>query len=186
MGTTEVNERQYARFAVCLNARFRCFDSAEEAEGIEETLLAAPSVWAPPGESELWKLADSQQSGASGLLAKAVLDISAQIERLNRSVLDPDGPMQVGEIHEISCGGARFSSQQLLKPGSLMLLSPMDDENEAPPVRILAEVIHLEGGPAGQHGIVFKAMHPTDKKRLTRYIYGLQRRQLRRASELRP
>jgi len=182
MEATQKSQREYARIDVCLNVCFRQLEADEELERIEQTLLAKPSVWGPPGETELWKLADSANTGAEGLIAKALLALSAQIERLNRAASNPDGPMELGEIIELSCGGARFSTRSLLARGSRLLLSFMGDDPEVPPVRVLAEVVHLQTGPDGYYGLAFRAIHPADKERLTRYIYSLQRRQLRRAS----
>lgn len=123
MDTTEKREREYARVAVTLNVRFRPVESDDEAEGIAEALSKTPSVWAPPGESELWKLADSPTSGSDGLLATAILALTAQVERLNRQLLDTGGPMEIGEISDLSCGGARFSTKLMLSKGSRLLLS---------------------------------------------------------------
>lgn len=182
MQTTEESQRAYARVAIKLSVRFRVLESEDEAEQFGQSLIETPSVWGPPGESELWKLADSPSTGADGLVARALLALAAQIERLNRELLNADGPMEVGEIAELSCGGARFSTRLLLKNGQLLLLSLMGDDPDVPPVRCLAEVVHHEGRQDGQYGLAFKAIHPTDKERLTRFIYGLQRRELRRAS----
>lgn len=182
MEQAQINEREFARFAVRLRARFRVVENDEELETLSERLLETPSVWAPEGESELWKLADSPGSGPDGLLARAILDIARQVERLNGRLMDDAGPMSVGSVVQLSGGGIRFSTSTLLKAGDRVDLRLMDDESEAPPIRILGEVVHVEGTPPAHYGLAFKTIHPVDRERLMRYIYHVQRRELRRAT----
>ncbi len=182
MESTEKSEREYARIDVRMNVRLRLLESDGEAERLGEQLLEKPSVWGPPGETELWKLADSPKTGSDGLMAKALLALAAQIERLNRVTQNIDGPMEIAEIVELSCGGARLLTDVMLVRGGKILLSFMGDDPEVPPVRLVAEVRHLKSGPDGYYGLAFTAVHPADKERLTRFIYHLQRRQLRRAA----
>jgi hypothetical protein len=175
------DERQHARIEVRLRARFTVLDR-NEAEILEERILEAPSVWSPEGENELTKMADSGQSGPEGLLARAILDLSHQIGRLSHHLLTAIGPAEMGTISQISGGGAQFSTQYLLEEGSLLDIRLVDDELEAPPVRAIAEVVHVRGAPPSRYGIAFKTIHPVDNERLIRYIYQVQRRQLRQAS----
>jgi len=175
MTTKSAQDRRYARVRARLRARFRVIDSMSAAT-LEEELLAAASVWSPRGESELVKLA----GGPEGLMATAILDISRQIQRLSYRILDSDGPMEVGELDELSGGGAKLRSKAIFEKGTLLDMRLVDEDPEAPPIHMLAEVIHVRGGPPAVYGICFRGIHPLDKERLIRFIYGLQRRELRK------
>ena len=180
MASTQINEREFARLEVQLRARFRVVESDEDLEALTADVLRRPSVWGLEGESELWHVADSPQSGPQGLLARAVLDLARQVQRVSGQVLDESGPMNVGSVVQLSGGGIRFATSALFSNGTILLLRLMDERMEAPPVRALAEVAHVEGEAAARYGLAFTTIHPADRERLIRYIYQLQRRALRR------
>ena len=179
MSSTQINEREFARLEAHLQARFRVIESETELATLVADVLKAPSVWGAEGESELRHLADSPQSGAPGLLARALLDVARQVQRMSGRLLDEGGPMNVGTVDQISGGGVRFATSALLKRGSLLLLRLMDDRLEAPPVRVIAEVAHAGGPAPARYGLAFTTIHPADRNRLIRYVYQLQRRELR-------
>lgn len=176
-----MEQREFARISVQLDTRFRVVE-ADAVELLEAQLAEAPSVWAPEGERALVDLASSTGTGNDALIAKAILDITRQIRRLRTSVRNPGGPMEVGLLSQVSGGGARLETSLPLDAGVCLDLRLLDDESEPPPVRALAEVIHGVGLPPGAYGLKFRAMHRSDTERLIRYIYRIQRRELRRAS----
>jgi hypothetical protein len=181
MQTEQIEERQHARVKVRLGARFTLLDR-EQAEELEEQLLEKPSVWTLSSENELMKLADGSQSGDEALLAGAILDLCRQVERLGHRQYEAVGPSEVGTVVQLSGGGMLFSTQYHMKEGDLLDIRLLDETMEAPPIRALAEIVHQRGAPPNRYGLRFNTIHPLDKERLIRYIYQLQRRELRRAS----
>jgi hypothetical protein len=175
-----MHEREFARTTVRLDTRFRVVEGPS-IEALRNKLAEAPSVWAPEGERALVDLAQSTSTGNDALLARAILDLIRQFRRLRTSVRDPGGPMEVGLLTQLSGGGARLETTLELDPGACLDMRLLDDETEPPPVRVLAEVIHGVGLPYGAYGVAFRAIHPSDRDRLVRYTYRLQRRELRRA-----
>ena len=181
MESNPVNEREFARFDVEVRVRFSIV-SEESAAEVERKLLDAPSVWNVQGEGELLKLASGAGSGTEGALAGALLDIARQVGRLTHRLLDSSGPMEVGTFTQLAENGARFATHMLLDPGALLDIRMMSDDADVPPVRLLAEVRHVQGGAPARYGLCFRAIHPRDRERLIRYLYEIQRRELRRAS----
>lgn len=181
MRTEEKNQREFGRFAVQLQARFRVIEAADEIEALAEKVRAATEIWSPEGESELRKLADGPLSGSEGALARAILSLGRQVERLTHRLMDDGGPMEVGNIVELSGGGALFVTGAVLDPGSVLDFRVVDDEGDAPPMRVLARVVHISGPPPRQYGLRFEEIHPVDRERLIRYVYQIQRRELRKA-----
>lgn len=175
------NQREFARVPVRLAARFRVV-RGEEAEALEARLLDAPSVWAPPGEAELLKLAGGGGSGSEGVLARAILDVGHHVARLTHRVLVATGPTAVGEFLQLSGGGGLMATDEALAEGARLDLRLADEDPEAPPLRVLAEVVRGQRRSAGNYPLRFVAIHPTDQERLIRFVHSLQRRQLRRAS----
>jgi hypothetical protein len=173
------NDREFARIPVRIPARFKIL-SAEEIETLRETILDAPSVWALDGESTLRNLAASTQAGAEGILARAMLELSTQMARLTYRVLHSGGPMEPATLVQLSGGGARIECHPLLERGTRLQLRLEDHESGNPPVQVLAQVVHAEGSSPGRYGIKFETVHPADQERLIRFIYRLQRKELRR------
>ena len=178
---SESNRRQFARIRVRLGARYRIV-AGQEAEDLERELLEAPSVWAPEGESELLKLATRSGSGSDGLLAQAILDVSRQIGKLSHHILDRGGPAAFAEFHQLSGSGGLLSTHAALSEATRLDLRLSGDDIEAPPVRIVAEVLRGQPAATDDFPLRFRSIHPTDQERLIRFIHSLQRRKLRRAS----
>jgi hypothetical protein len=178
--TAAKNEREWARVQVKVRARFKVIDE-QEAARLEREILARPSVWAPSGEAGLRELAGSAAGGPSPMLAQALLEISRQVVRLQARLGDSEGPMEPAEVGELSGGGGQLATPLLLHRGDRLELWFEDDDDDAPPVRARASVVH-EGGPSpGRFGFHFDAIHPADRDRLIRFIYQVQRRALRTA-----
>ena len=174
-----MEHREFARVTVQLDTRFRIVEG-KSIDCLEARLAEAPTVWAPEGERALVDLANSTRAGSDALMAKAILDITRQVRRLRTAVRDPGGPMEVGRLTQLSGGGGRLVTTMTLEYGACLDLRLLDDDTEPPPVRLLAEVVHGNGLPPGAYGLKFRAMHRSDRDRLIRHIYRLQRRELRR------
>lgn len=174
------NDREYARIPVRLGARFRLLEP-DEASEVSKEILTAPTVWAPSGEAEIRNLASSAKAGPQGLLAAAILEIAEQLVVLRAAVLDQGGPMQAATLGELSGGGGQLTTELLLAQETKVDLRLDDPGSDAPPLRAVAEIVHRYGPPSGRYGFRFAAIHPSDRDRLIRYLYQLQRRALRNA-----
>ena len=172
------DSRKLARVAVDLKARFRVLDPTEH-DAVRRRLMNAPSVWAPSDEASLLSLAASGASGTEALLARGLLDVCDQVRRLSYRVLASVGPMEAGQVVQVSGSGCQMSTRILLRPSTCLELQIEDDDDGVPPVRVVAEVVHAEGPAGGRYGLRFNSIHPTDQERLIRYLYRMQRRTLR-------
>jgi len=175
---TSRSDREFARIPVELGARFRVLDE-QAFKGLSKKLLTHASVWAPSEEKSLIDLATAGRSQPNGMLARAILDISAQVQRLSYRVLEPDVAMERAELAELSAKGCRLGSPLMLERGSLLEMRILDDGTGVPPVRVGAEVVHTDGAAPARYGVRFVIAHPTDIERLIRYIYQRQRETLR-------
>jgi hypothetical protein len=174
-------KREFARVALDLRVRFRVLDDLG-ADRLAERLREAPSVWAPEDEGELLKIAVRGGAGAEATLARAILGLSTQIVRLNQRVFEEAGPAEPGRLEQLSGGGGLLASGATLAPGSRLDLRLADDDPEAPPIRLLAEIVRLEPISGHLHAFRIAAIHTADRERLIRYLHGVQRRALRQAS----
>ncbi len=180
------SEREFARIPVELAARIRLLESDGEAQVLARELQERPSVWSVQEETELQRLATSSASAPEAVLARALLEVAAQLQRLRYRVLRPGPPMEPARVTEISGSGLRLSTERLLQPGTRLEIQLEDDENGAPPLRLLGEVVHASGRAPAFYGVRFVAAHPADARRLLRFIYEIQRRALRGAGRRGP
>ncbi len=170
--------REFARIPVQLRVRFRIVEDTE-AGALSEEIVERPSVWAPAGEAALRDIASGTTSGKDGLLSQAILELASQVVRLQALVLDGAGPMQAGLVVQLSGGGGQLAAELPLRVGARIELRFADEETGAPPVRAIAEIVHEHADAPARYGFRFSAIHPQDQDRLIRFLYRIQRQQLR-------
>ena len=173
------NEREYARIDVDLPVRFKILE-AEEAAALQEILEEKATVWAPSHEKVLLDMATAGTSDREAMLAQAVLDLSEQIVKLRSHLVNSAGPMQSGAVQELSGGGGRLATKLLLEQDTLLDLSLLSGDEDCPPIRIIARIVHRNSSPPSDYGFKFEVINPQDHDRIIRYIYQIQRRALRK------
>ena len=173
------NEREYARIEVDLAVRFKILE-AGEATTLREILEEKATVWAPSHEKVLLDLATAGTSDREAMLAQAILDLSDQVVKLRSKVMDSAGPMQSGMVQELSGGGGRLSTELLLEEDVLLDLAFLSGNQECPPIRMIARIVHRDSSPPSHYGFKFEAINPQDHDRIIRYVYQIQRRTLRK------
>lgn len=180
MAESRPNEqREFARVDCRIPARYGIVDPAHE-DRTRAEILERASVWSPANEGTLRELASSGH-GHEAQLAAALLDACAQIVTLRARIGQGGGPMQAAEIRQISGGGGKMSTSLLLEAGAVLDLR-LDPADDAPPIRTLVEIVHVDGSAEAPYGFRFAEIHAGDRERLIRFVYLLQRRALRRAA----
>jgi c-di-GMP-binding flagellar brake protein YcgR len=88
--------------------------------------------------------------------------------------------MEPARIVQLSGSGCRISSPLMLDLGTRLEVQVEDDDSGAPPVRLVGKIVHAAGPPEGRYGLRFDGIHPADQERLIRYVYQVQRKELRK------
>lgn len=178
-------QREFARIRVSLRARYQAVNPSR-AEEIRDVILQQPSVWAPSVESALRDMATSGAAGSEGVLSRAILELADQVVHLKSLLGESGGPMRPVEVSELSGGGGALILDAVPEQGALMDVRLHDVAEQPPPVRFLAEVVHIQKDNPLRCGIKFVAIHPQDQDRLIRYVYQVQRRALRGSQKDQP
>lgn len=174
------HSREFARLDARLEARLREI-GPEEAAALETRLGESPTVWALENETVLENMAAGVRSGNDAVLAESILELAKRLGQFRNRESDPGGPMGVATVIQLSGGGALLETHHLLSVGARVELRLIDDGSGVPPLQILAEVVHATDETPPTAGLRFEAVHPLDRERLVRFLYLLQRRELRRA-----
>jgi hypothetical protein len=171
------NSREFARVQVRIRARCRVLDE-RSAPIFRDRIESFPTVWAPRSEGALRDLATNQSSARDGWLAQAILDVADRLVRLESTIAAADTPGSEGWIVELSGGGGRLEIGAVYERGTMLLVS-FQGEDDAPPLQVIAEIVHIVPQPPPAYGFRFASIHEADRERLIRYLYGVQRRALR-------
>ena len=172
------DQRKYARIEAVVEARVRLVDE-EQATEMKRSFGSRPSVWKLRDESTIRSLASQSGVDRQAVLAQAVLELAAQVVRLQAQIQQTDEPMHPATIVQLSGGGGQMSTPLPIKLGDKLEVHFQDDER-TPPIHALVEIVHARGTPGG-FGFRFEAIHPHDHDRLIRLIYQIQREALREA-----
>lgn len=173
-------EREFARIAVAFQASILPVD--EDLDARRELILRAPSVWSPSNENALREMVAGDSGEANSRLAQAILDLSAQLVRLQTRMEAGGRAMTDVRVIEISGGGGQIEAPLPLQVGDRLEMRFDTTDEAVPPIRALIEILHTKG--EGQaFGFRFDALHPADQDRLIRWIYQLQRVALRNTGD---
>jgi hypothetical protein len=162
--------REFSRTTVQWPAWIKPLDD-EKAAALDVELRLRPSVWEPQNEETLRQLAYGSGGGHNeALLARAILDLTAEIVRLRAQLADPDRELRQVDVVELSRGGGRLITPLLLRPEDRLEIRFEPIDEGMPPVRALIRIVHRFEGPDPGFGFAYEAIHPHDRDRIDRLI----------------
>lgn len=176
------NSREFVRVIVKIPVHFRAV-TREETETLEREFLSRPAGWGLNEEGALRDLAISPSGGSEGILARAILEITAQVGRLTGETEASDGPRQVGELVDLSGGGGLLQTETTLASGDFLDIR-FTYEDKAPPLRALVEILLQRTTHSEGYAFRFHTIHRLDQERLIRHVYDIQRQAMETSDHL--